>query len=350
MPTQTAGGSFPRDEGVCVFPLSRLRKLFDPAPRSVQVDVLQHSTTPATVYRLTLDDGRATLIAKRIAPNWGEDIQGYRREFEFYRHWANQLAFVLPEVIYAGQEPETGYGLVLLQDLAATHRFFTTNHIWKPEELERALRAYAKLHVQGYSLLDKHRTPEWLFPRYEARILAQAAEIPQMVAYLVKAGLWRPLPRLERFIQNVVADIQAFADLPVTLLHNDVAPQNIGLGVNSTAAPDVALLDWEMVGWGLPEMDLAYIFMQPFGNTRDVDRTEMLTVYWQERQRLEGTLAPSDVRQAVQQYADSLFALWLIPVAYERYKHPFPSGSAPYIYWSHMFTVLEERLRMLTAV
>lgn len=344
-----------------MFPLERLRKLLGPALRSVRVEALKHSATPAAVYRLSLQyetempPHHSTLIAKRIAPDWSGDVQGYRREFEFYRQWADMLAFILPEVVYAGPEPETGYGLVLLQDVAATHRFFATNHVWKPEELSRTMRAYAQVHVQGYSIIEDSQTPDWLFPRYEERILAQAAEIPRMVAGLVGAEMWRPLSGIEHLIESVVSGIQTFANLPTTLLHNDVAPQNIGLRISDTAvpgavAPDVILVDWEMVGRGLPEMDLAYIFMQPFGNTRYVDRAQMLNVYWQERQRLEGVLPPLEQREANQRYADSLFALWLIPVAYERNRHPFPPGSAPRIYWEHMFAVLEERLQVLTAV
>lgn len=367
--SQATGGSFPREGEGFGFPLERLRKLLGPTLRSVRADALKHSATPAAVYRLTLDYDRGasfqppTLIAKRIAPEWDGDVQGYRREFEFYRQWADSLAFALPEVVYAGPEPDSDYGLVLLQDVAATHRFFATDHVWKRQELGRAMRAYAQLHVQGYSIMADCQTPEWLFPRYEERVRAQAAELPRKVANLVEAGVWgeeRPFSGIERLVERVVADIQTFANLPVSLLHNDVAPQNIGLRVGRTAAngtaapgaitPDVVLVDWEMVGWGLPEMDLAYIFMQPFGNTRHVDRAEMLNIYWQERQRLEGTLPPLEQRQAVQQYADALFALWLIPVAYERHRHPFPAGSAPRIYWDHMFAVLEERLRGLAAV
>ncbi len=336
-------------------PLARLQTLVSPAIEAVTVDRIKQSATPAMVYRLTMAYGPdaaglpSSLIAKRVAPNWADDTTGHRREYEFYRQWASRLGDALPHVTYAGPEPDTDYGLILLEDVAAGHRFSPADHLWRPDELSQALRAYARLHVRGAALIDDDQRPDWLFPRYEDRVIARAAELPEMVASLAEQGKLRPLQSFDTLVEWVVNAIDTYKALPATLLHNDVAPQNIGLPRRGSDASRVVLVDWEMVGSGPAEMDLAYVFMQPFGNTRQVDREVMLDVYWQERQRLEGVVPPVEERRERQRWADALFALWLIPVAWERSQQSFPPGSAPRVYWDSMHAVLDERLQALTA-
>jgi thiamine kinase-like enzyme len=135
------------------------------------------------------------------------------------------------------------------------------------------------------------------------------------------------------------------ADYPETLLHNDVCPPNCGLPPNADG--ECVLVDWEMVGWGLAEMDLAYMFMQPFASERMLDRSEMLEYYWQQRHVLEGVRQPADVERATQRYADAVLALWLVPVAHRVTARPYPEGSAPGDYWEGMFGVLHGRLKAL---
>jgi len=343
------------DEDFTAFALSRLRERFNPALRSVRIEAIKQSATPATVYRLTVDNGLnaarypSTLIAKRIAPDWHDDPQGHRREVAFYQDWSGSLGDSIPTVYFAGSEPAGDYGLILLEDVAATHRFHAPDHLWQTDELRRALRGYAQLHVLGYNITAGQPAPAWLFPRYETRVIERASKLPEMIDSLVAAEVCPPLRGIEQLIERTVSAIQTWAERPITVVHNDVAPQNIGLRQGVTGKPDVFLVDWEMVGWGLPEMDLAYLFMQPFGNARNLDREQILDAYWLERKSLEGKLPSREDRAARQRHADAVLALWLIPVAYERYRRPFPPGSMPRVYWDSMFTVLGDRLRALTS-
>lgn len=344
------------DEYAIEAALSHLRDLFGSSLRSVRIEAIKQSAAPATVYRLALDNEPAarrlpnTLIAKRIAPGRREDAAGQRREIAFYQDWAPRLGAAIPQVFYAGPDPGTDFGLIILEDVAATHRFHASDHVWRADELRRALRGYARLHVQGAELAESSPLPDWLFPRYEERVRERATELPDMIAALVRAGVCPPLRDVEQLIERTLDTSEALAGQPVTALHNDVAPQNIGLRQGDARLPDVCLVDWEMAGWGLPEMDLAYLFMQPFDNTRQVDRTQMLAAYWVERQRLEGSVPPPADRAAVQHHADAMLALWLIPVAYERCRRPFPPGSAPRVYWDSMFAVLGDKLQALTSL
>ena len=217
------------------FPLALLQTLVSPTLEAVTVEAIKHSATPAAVYRLRLDYGSGaaglppTLIAKRTAPNWTDDAAGHRREYEFYRQWAGRLGDALPHVTYAGPEPDTDFGLILLEDVAASHHFSPTDHLWRPDELSQALRAYAQLHVRGAALIDHDQPLDWLFPRYEDRVIARAAELPAMVSSLAGQGKLRPLRGFDPLVAWALGAIDTYKALPATLLHNDVAPQNIGL-------------------------------------------------------------------------------------------------------------------------
>ncbi len=102
-----------------------------------------------------------------------------------------------------------------------------------------------------------------------------------------------------------------------------------------------------MVGWGLAEMDLAYMFLGPFGNHRRLNRQKALDYYWRQRQQLSGQRPPADELKALQFYADALWALWLIPVASKVARSPYPPGSPPRLYWDAMYVVLSQRLKEL---
>jgi hypothetical protein len=140
-------------------------------------------------------------------------------------------------------------------------------------------------------------------------------------------------------------------------LHNDIYPPNVGLPRERTGGDadsdgqltleQVVLIDWEMVGWGLAETDLAYLFLQPYRSAAAVNREEALEFYWQERRRLEGDVPTAAERRFRQAHADGLLALWLLPVAARMATTPHPVGSAPHTYWSEMFQVLGERLALL---
>jgi hypothetical protein len=99
----------------------------------------------------------------------------------------------------------------------------------------------------------------------------------------------------------------------------------------------------------MAELDLAYLFMQPYRSAAAIDRPAVQSFYWQERARLGGgghgyeyTGAERCFRQ---RHADAVLALRQLIIAYHVALAPFPAGSAPHTYWQEMFAVLEERLR-----
>jgi hypothetical protein len=95
-------------------------------------------------------------------------------------------------------------------------------------------------------------------------------------------------------------------------------------------------------------MDLAFMFIQPFRAHRLLDKRRVLDAYWAARQALEGRAPERPERESRQFYADSLWGLWLLPVAYRMAVDPPPAGSEAAVYWQGMFRVLHGHLRGLS--
>lgn len=332
--------------------LPLLRQVVHPAILEAVARPIKHSSTPATVYRVQLTHGRGAasaptqLILKRMAPDWPDDAHGHEREARFYATFWPQLELGDFHVYYAGPEPGSAYHLVIMDDLTLTHSFPLPTHTWTQVEIEAIVRIYARLHVRGAAALPAAAARNWLLPRHETRVWENAGNLLRLAADLSDWGIWPALPGLMRLLRQTLDRMTENTQLPVTLLHNDVYPPNIGLPCRDQG--DVVLLDWEMLGWGLAEMDLAFMFLQPYGSHRHLQRQAALAAYWQERARLGDATPSLAERQARQQYADTLWALWLIPVAHRMAAAPFPPGSTPRHYWDAMFPVLGERLYTLT--
>jgi aminoglycoside phosphotransferase (APT) family kinase protein len=317
--------------------------------KSIKTEPIKSSSTPAAVYRLWLEnsDDKAprSVIVKRISQHWPEDDQGDRREMSFYAHLLPKLDIPQPHIYYAGKEPETGQRLVIMEDLHQSHRFPRPTHIWSQVEIEQILRTYARLHAAGESVLAAEGELDWLFARHEKRLQETAQALPGLVEKLMAEQHLPPLANFETLLDRTLRLADHYSDQPVTVLHNDVYPPNCGLATK--ASGDVILLDWEMAGYGLAEMDLGFMFLQPFGSHRELDRQAAMDCYWDERQRLAGYRPDQEERRRRQWYADALWALWLIPVAYRMFERPFPPGCPPRIYWQSMIGVLGRRLEDL---
>lgn len=330
--------------------LSLVRRLFGPQAGLAAVEPLKRSAVSSIVYRLQVTGagpaGSLTLIAKQTTAAWADDDDGPPREATFMRLLGHRLTIPQPRVHFAGSFDETGGWLTLVDDVSADYAFPDADHCWTPAELRPILSTYAAFHARGTAVLPELADHAWLFPPYRSRVVRRAGELPENVEALVTAGIWQPLPGLGRLIEATVRNLDEVAT-PDTLVHNDVTPANAGLPRNGRGA--ALLVDWEMVGTGPAELDLAYMFAQPFDNTRLIDRPAALDWYWQERRRREGRVPTPAARDHAQRQADALLALWLIPVAHTRLLTPFPEGTVPRRYWDAMSGVLERQLRKLSA-
>jgi hypothetical protein len=334
---QGHSGAVPLHSILNILPL--LQQIF-PGVRGISLRQIKTSSTPAAVYRLALTPAAPpTLIAKIIQPDWPHDPDGPDREAGFYAEIHPRLNFTRPHVYFTGCDPLTRERVILLEDLQG-YATRPREHAWTPAEASCFIKTYAKLHTSGSS--DEFIRP-WLFP-----ITADRLPSPRLLTLaddLISMGVWLPLPSLGRLIEWVLASAPEMSRLPHTILHNDVFPPNIALPDDLSG--EAILLDWEMAGWGLPEMDLAFMFLQPFRSAASLDRASVLEAYWRERYNLEGHVPPRNARRARQFFADALWGLYLIPVAHRSIQQPFPAGSPPHQYWQLMRGVLFEWLERL---
>jgi hypothetical protein len=107
------------------------------------------------------------------------------------------------------------------------------------------------------------------------------------------------------------------------------------------------LIDWQDAGIGLPEMDLAYIDLQPFFSGRLIPRQELLSTYWKFRAEIEGGMPAAEERRKRQLHADLIMALWLTRPASRVAVKPYPEGSYPRRHWDSHFGIVYNRLKDL---
>jgi len=324
-------------------------EIFGPRARVLGVTTLKRSAGPSIVYRLRVADqaGKSrTLIAKRAAAGREGDPVDHQREARFLRLLAEaEFDIPRPYTYYAGPMAASGDWLAVVEDVSAAYRFPDATQPWSMDGLRPVLAAYAAFHARGTAALAALGDREWLFPPYQGRVEAVAAEMPALVESLVAAGIWQPLPAFGTLLERTLRELEATPGWGATLVHNDVTPANAGLPRSGQGL--AMLIDWEMVGSAPAELDLAYMFLQPFDNACGVDRQAALDCYWDARRTLEGRVASPAERAATQRRADALLALWLVPVAARRLLTPFPAGSSGRVYWDSMSGVLERRLREL---
>ncbi len=344
-PSSRKGGW--RDRGFGDRLESLLRETISNRLTEIALYQIKVSNAPAVVYRAALSapeaDAPTSVIIKVIAPEWEGDLLGPDREANFYTAIHPGLGFPGPAIHFAGCDPKSGARVVIMEDMLSS-RFPARTHKWTMPEARCFVRTYAHLHVETTNADRPHRA--WLFhidPAHYADGL-----VLQMAEELAAAGAWTELEGLENLLHRVLSLASEMAQLDSCVLHNDVFPPNIALPADLT--DEAALVDWDMVGYGLPEMDLAFMFIQPFRSSAQLERESVLAAYWGERFRLEGSIPGEEERSQRQFFADALWGLYLIPIAHRSVFAPFPPGSDPDRYWDAMRTVLHGWLNQLAAV
>jgi Ser/Thr protein kinase RdoA (MazF antagonist) len=215
-------------------------------------------------------------------------------------------------------------------------------HRWTPAEAACFVRAYARLHLSGSPA--GYREYPWLFQIRAGEF--HSGRTQELAGELIRTGAWAPLPGLDRLVEWVCDAGPALDRLPASYLHGDVFPPNISLPQD--LSEEAVLIDWDMAGFGLAEMDLAFMFLQPFDSAASLDRELVLAQYWRERESLEGRIPTQDDRRLRQRYADALWGLYLVQVAHRSVFDPFPAESPAFEYWESMRGVLHRWLRRLS--
>jgi aminoglycoside phosphotransferase (APT) family kinase protein len=206
--------------------------------------------------------------------------------------------------------------------------------------MKSVLRAYAELHTTKFESLHY----SWLVGRHES--LLNFEQIPEQVAVVQRAGIWRDLPHLNKLIEYARASCKTYTHETLSLIHGDTTPANAALP-HDTDSQSATLIDWQDVGIGMPEFDLAYIDLQPFDSARLHPRSNLLNLYWRYRAEIDPAIPSPEERRARQLHADVVTALWLTAPAARVTVHPFPIGSPQQIHWASQYGIVYNRLQAL---
>ncbi|MCH7663638.1 MAG: aminoglycoside phosphotransferase family protein [Chloroflexi bacterium] len=283
---------------------------------------------------------RGSVIVKTIDPHGAVASYESVRELCFYQVIHPELRIAKPHIHLATTDESSGFHVIVMEDLTTAQRIPSHPHQWTRAELSSVLRACAQLHASRIENLDH----AWLAPRHES--LLDLEKIPEQVAVVQRAGIWGDLPELSHLIAYARASCQKYANEKVSLLHGDTTPANAALP-NDLESQPATLIDWQDVGIGMPEIDLAYMDLQPFGSARLIPRTELLDLYWHFRTEIDSNIPSSSERRTRQLHADVVNTLWLTTPASRVALHPFPTGSYPQTHWASQFGIVYKRLKDL---
>jgi aminoglycoside phosphotransferase (APT) family kinase protein len=286
---------------------------------------------------------RESAIVKTIDPKGPATLLDAERELRFYQTLHPRLTIPKPEVYLLTTDEATGFHVIVMEDLAPTHTIPTHPHQWTRLELKSVLKAYAYLHTSPMEALHH----AWLLPRHES--LLDVQKIPEQVAIVQHAGIWGDLPGLSELVAFACESCRKYASAKTTLLHGDTTPTNAPLpkDLRVKRVEPATLIDWQDVGVGMPEFDLAYMDLQPFASGRLIPRSEVLGLYWGYRVEIDSEIPCAEERGARQLHADLVTALWLAAAAGRVTLHPFAKGTAQHIHWTSQYGIVYNRLKAL---
>ncbi len=235
------------------------------------------------VYRLLVRDETAVLkvSSRQLMPDYLRlgHPQSDIAEYMFYTQLLPRLRTPAPELLDSG-ELESGANYILLEDVARHHVIPALGHRWTTAEMMAVIETYAALHGRAAQALTNDTSLWWLKqdPRREFR-----AEQALTLLYALYDNAWtRSLvapvvlhPDLEKVLSRVLSTL---AHLPLTLLHNDFYPLNIGL--RRSAPGQAVLMDYQLIGLGPGVLDILNIgLLHEHPSFRQVDRDAVLGHY-----------------------------------------------------------------------
>jgi aminoglycoside phosphotransferase (APT) family kinase protein len=324
--------------------LDLLRQAFGNNIQDCHAELIKVALGWSRVYRVTLTrqghSTRETVVVKTMDPHGPPTLLEAERELRYYEVLHPRLPIAKPEVYFLTTDESTGFHVVVMEDLSPTHRIPTHPYQWTYEELKSVLRAYANLHTRVVDHLDY----PWLASRHESAL--DFERITDQVNTVQRAGIWGDLPGLGHLIDYVRESCEQYATVNLTLLHGDTTPANAPLPNDLDSRP-ATLIDWQDVGVGMPEFDLAYLDLQPFESGRRVPRPDLLELYWCYRSEIEAEIPSPEERYARQLHTDVVMALWLTATASRVAVRPYPEGTYPHMHWSSQFGIVYNRLKAL---
>jgi hypothetical protein len=223
--------------------------------RVTTIDVLRGQHPPYTC-RLSLVGSQAPCpIIAKVAVPYGPrpaDVEG------LLHAWLLAVGAPLPRLLWHGMIAND-MALVLLDDLAITHRLHTHEHLWSPDEIRAVMSATAQFHAAGMRLplaQLRHRHP-WLVPAssiwssWLPDICARASRPPLRVT---DPHSLEALQRLHDWMQRYRTPLTAWE----TIIHADIFWGNVAL-YDTVDGVQATLLDLGSASIGLPQYDAVYL-------------------------------------------------------------------------------------------
>jgi type IV secretory pathway TrbD component len=241
----------------------------------------------------------ATLIAKFSSSNEAmrrRSIDSYQREVNFYRLLAPSTNLPTPRCYYAEIDPESGYHLLLLQDLTAipgaSAHSGSRSAGCTLSQAQLALHHIAQLHTTWWGKVGdsggselawlpdprEHLDPQPMQAQYDEwwPLFYQQAK-DQLPADLVPHS--QTLGSHRAFLRHHI-----FGGAPRTLIHRDFQLDNLFFGASSgtiSQAMPFAIVDWQFLSRGLGVWDIAYFLSESLLPADRRAEMELLNTYHQ---------------------------------------------------------------------
>jgi len=185
-----------------------------------------------------------------------------KTEALFYQELAEPLSkhFKLPPCLYAGIDPATNHGLIIMQDLvAAGCTFLQPLTPYTADEAYASLESLARLHTTGPEGSALYNTP-WLEHTLETRMARNGLIPPEMLHDLLNGPRGDPLPKEildgHRLQRSMGLLAQRFRDEPSSLVHGDAHAGNLYRLPGDKI--EIGLIDWQLIQQGYWAQDVAY--------------------------------------------------------------------------------------------
>jgi aminoglycoside phosphotransferase (APT) family kinase protein len=237
-------------------------------------------------------------------------------EVRFYRELAPHLGLRVPRAVHAGIDPESGHGMVLMNDLVATGaRFLTALSPYSVDDVARTLEQLARLHTA--QVPQRNGADDWLAPRFRGYLAAVTEERLQELLDDGRAAAFAPENRSAARLREAFTALVACADTgPTCLIHGDAHAGNLYLDADDQPG----LVDWQLVQRGPWQLDVAYHLVAVL-DIADRERCEAdLVAHYLDAVRAHGG-APPPFAEAWDAYREALaygYYLWAITQRVER--------------------------------
>jgi aminoglycoside phosphotransferase (APT) family kinase protein len=176
-------------------------------------------------------------------------------EVRFYTELAGQLGVRVPRCVYAGIDPDSGHGMILMRDLkAAGSNFLTALSPYSVDQAAATLEQLALMHAHDISTITLS-DDQWVAPRLNL-FLSYVTE--ERLQVLMDDGRAAALPAsvtsAARIRAGLGAVMERSRDACQCYIHGDAHAGNLYLDSNG----EPGLIDWQLVQRGSWALDVAY--------------------------------------------------------------------------------------------